>query len=146
MGQGDADDVCVLVVDDQDGIRESLRDVIEMGGSSLALATRGDEALPRLAMRGPCPIVLDQMMPRMTGLERMRALQASPDLATLPVVISTSAPALAPTGAPVLSKPIDITAPWGWMRLTCECSKRTTWIESALGVMPTKGSNGGLPT
>ena len=55
----------------------------------------------------------------MTGVEIVLALQASPDLATLPVVISTSAPALAPTSVPVLSKPTDITALSGWMRRTC---------------------------
>ncbi len=120
------DDVCVLVVDDDEGIRESLREVVEMVGCSAILAASGEEALAVLATHRPCLVILDLMMPTMTGTEMLEEMRKTPDLASLPVVISTSAPALAPAGVPVLSKPIDIAALWVWMRRTCHCTVAAT--------------------
>jgi CheY-like chemotaxis protein len=147
MGTDVLDELCVLVVDDDDGVRETLRDVVEMAGCSVILAASGEEALRVLATHRPCLIVLDLMMPTMNGLEVLQTLHATPALASLPVLISTSAPALAPAGTPVLSKPIDIPALWAWMRRTCHCSRGISWNdEASRGVTPTKGKNGELPT
>jgi CheY-like chemotaxis protein len=120
------DEVCVLVVDDDEGVRESLREVVEMVGCSAILASNGAEGLAWLATHRPCLVILDLMMPTMNGTEMLEAMRRSPDLAALPVVVSTSAPAMAPPGVPVLSKPIDIPALWVWMRRTCHCTVAAT--------------------
>ncbi len=109
----------VLVVDDDEGVRETLREVIEMAGCTAALANNGREALALLQSIRPCLIVLDLMMPVMNGAETLAALRAEPSLASLPVVISTSAPNRAPSGVPVLSKPINIDALWACIRRSC---------------------------
>jgi len=36
--------------------------------------------------------------------------------------VSTSAPHLAPSGVPVLPKPIEIAGLWAWLRRTCRCA------------------------
>jgi CheY-like chemotaxis protein len=118
------DDHCVLVVDDEEGVREALREVVEMAGCSAMVAANGAEALKLLAKCRPCLIILDLLMPVMTGAELLEAMGKQPELATLAVVISTSAPGRAPPGWPVLPKPVDIAAVWDWMRRTCRCTEQ----------------------
>jgi CheY-like chemotaxis protein len=119
------DEVCVLVVDDDEGVREALREVVEMAGCSAMLAASGEEALSLLTTVRPCLIILDLLMPTMTGMEMLEVMHERPELASLPVVISTSAPTLAPVGVPVLSKPVDIAAVWVWMQRTCRCAAKS---------------------
>lgn len=111
----------VLIVDDDEGVRETLRELVEMAGCAVELASNGAEALTMLRNRRPCLIVLDLMMPVMSGPELLEAMGKEPDLASIPVVISTSAPHKAPRGFPVLSKPINIDALWNWIKRTCHC-------------------------
>jgi CheY-like chemotaxis protein len=93
-----------------------------MAGCSALLAADGVEALSLLDEHRPCMIILDLMMPRMTGGEMVEVLRSRPELASLPVLISTSSPNRAPAGLPVLAKPIDIDALWNFMRKTCTCA------------------------
>jgi CheY-like chemotaxis protein len=112
---------CVLVVDDEPDIRETLREVIEMAGCTAITAKNGKEALALLANEHPCLIILDLLMPVMTGIEVLESMRTNPALSQLAVVVSTSAPHLAPAGVPILEKPIDIADVWQWMSRTCQC-------------------------
>jgi len=112
---------CVLVVDDEEDIRETLREVVEMGGCEAIVAANGADGLQLLAKRRPCLIILDLLMPVMSGEEMLEAMRKQPELAALPVVISTSAPERAPAGVPVLRKPLNLQALWDLMRLNCTC-------------------------
>jgi CheY-like chemotaxis protein len=113
---------CVLVVDDDENIRDTLRDVVEMAGCSAIVARNGVEALEVLARHQPCLIILDLLMPVMGGEQMLEEMKKEPAIASLPVVISTSAPERAPRGIPVVPKPIDIEALWEIMRRTCHCA------------------------
>jgi CheY-like chemotaxis protein len=113
---------CVLIVDDEADVRESLRDVVEMVGCSAVMAASAEEGLALLADDGRlCLVVLDLLLPGMTGAEMLEVMRREPTLSKMPVVISTSAPEQAPPGVPVLAKPIDIGALCGWMRSVCDC-------------------------
>jgi CheY-like chemotaxis protein len=122
---GSTDHMCVLVVDDEPDIRETLREAVEMAGCTAILAANGEDALKLMTSRRPCMVIVDLMMPVMTGLELLQAMQQVPALADLPVVISTSAPRRAPPGLPILPKPIDLSALWRWMRQNCSCSSES---------------------
>lgn len=111
-----------LVVDDEPDIRETLREAVEMAGCTAVLAANGADALELMASSRPCMVIVDLMMPVMTGIELLHAMQQVPALADVPVVISTSAPRRAPPGLPILPKPIDLSALWRWMRQNCSCS------------------------
>jgi CheY-like chemotaxis protein len=111
----------VLIVDDEEDVRESVRDVVEMVGCTAVMARNGAEALAFLATNQPCLVVLDLLMPGMTGNQMLEAMRQQPGHASTPVLISTSAPERAPHGVPVLAKPIDIDALCGWMRSVCHC-------------------------
>jgi CheY-like chemotaxis protein len=112
---------CVLVVDDDEDIRETLREVVEMAGRSVMLAANGAEALKVLEVQRPCLIILDLLMPIMTGNQLIDVMKNAPELSDIAILISTSAPGRAPPGIPVLPKPIDIGILWSWIRKTCTC-------------------------
>jgi CheY-like chemotaxis protein len=110
-----------LVVDDEEGIREALAELIEMIGCTAMMAANGQEALRLMAQQRPCMIILDLLMPVMSGEEMLAAMRQQPALASVPVLISTSAPGRAPAGMPVVAKPIDIEVVWDWIRRSCRC-------------------------
>jgi CheY-like chemotaxis protein len=65
----------VLVIDDDADIRESLREALEDAGYDVTTACNGREGLERLAQIGnPCVILLDLMMPVMSGPEFLQVL------------------------------------------------------------------------
>jgi CheY-like chemotaxis protein len=78
----------VLVVDDDDDIRTLVCLILASAGYEPIPASDGLEALRLLRERGrPSLILLDIMMPRMDGEALVAALNMSPDLRTIPVVI-----------------------------------------------------------
>ena len=98
----------VLIVDDEEGIRESLRDIFEDEGYEVKVACDGVEAMQLLSDDAPCVVFLDIIMPRMDGLEVWKAMKSDARLATVPVVITTSDPTRAPQGALTMRKPVDL--------------------------------------
>ena len=99
----------LLVVDDEPDIRESLRDALEDEGYRVAVARNGKEALEVLrTLEKPFAVILDIIMPVMSGAEFYAALQADPHFADTPVLISTSDASRAPSGVLIMKKPIDL--------------------------------------
>ena len=80
----------VLVVDDEAPVREVLRGVLTKTGYDVVVASNGASAL-ELVHAGPRPdlIVLDLMMPVMTGFEVLGALGANKKWAKIPVIVLT---------------------------------------------------------
>ena len=99
----------VLIVDDEEGIRESLRDIFEDEGYQVQVASDGVEAMQLLSDELPCVVILDIIMPRMDGVEVWNAMKADSKLAAIPIVVTTSDPNRAPQGALTMRKPIDLT-------------------------------------
>jgi CheY-like chemotaxis protein len=82
----------VLVVDDDDDIRETLCELLRDEGHTVVGSEDGARALEYLqAHAPPCLIILDLMMPVMDGWELFRRLQADPKLSAVPVVVVTAA-------------------------------------------------------
>ena len=101
----------VLVIDDNRDIREAIQSALEDEGYATEGAANGREGLDRLqAMARPCLILLDLMMPVMTGIEFLEALNAEPAFAGIPVVIVSAYDRLAQTAGATgfLPKPIDL--------------------------------------
>ncbi len=121
MTSGTAAPACVLVIDDEEDIRETLRDVIEMEGCSALLAASAQEGIKILETQKPCLIILDLMMPGMNGAEMLTLLRHDERLSNLPVLMSTSAPSRAPAGVALLPKPIDLDALCNWIHTNCGC-------------------------
>lgn len=101
----------VLVVDDDDEVRDAMTLALELAGYSVAAVEDGASALTWLAVH-PAPhlIVLDLMMPQIDGWVLLKALRANPARADIPVVLCTAAAIRPPLAHPALSlvhKPID---------------------------------------
>ena len=79
--------VTVLVVDDDPVIQKLLKVNFEMEGYVVILASDGVEGLERARAEQPDAVVLDVMMPRMSGLDVARALKADEDTASIPVLL-----------------------------------------------------------
>ena len=65
----------ILVVDDEPAVRDSLDRALRLEGYEVELAVDGAEALSRLATRPPDVVVLDLLMPGVSGFEAIGALQ-----------------------------------------------------------------------
>ena len=102
----------ILVVDDDDDIRETLVGLLEDEGYQVSAYPTGRDALDALqAGMAPRVILLDLMMPVMDGAEFRRAQLADPALAGIPVVLITAAglePIKRSDYSDVLRKPLKI--------------------------------------
>ncbi|HEX6875814.1 MAG TPA: response regulator transcription factor [Nocardioidaceae bacterium] len=78
----------VLVVDDDQAVRDSLRRSLEFNGYDVTLARDGAEALASIGQATPDALVIDVMMPRLDGLEATRALRAAGN--DLPILVLTA--------------------------------------------------------
>ena len=67
----------VLVVDDEKGVREALRQLLEYEGIEVKLATSGPEALEAYSEFHPHLVLLDVKMAGMDGLEALAKLRAA---------------------------------------------------------------------
>jgi CheY-like chemotaxis protein len=99
----------VLIVDDDDDVRETLQLILSDEGFEVTTAANGREAL-RVLRHPPRPavVLLDLRMPEMDGWQTVDALRAEGLLGEVRIVICTSAPTDAPEGFPVLAKPINL--------------------------------------
>jgi CheY-like chemotaxis protein len=80
----------VLLIDDDEMLRRSVRLVLEQGGWDVSEAENGRVALERLADARPDAIILDLMMPEMDGFEFLDAMRQRDDLRDIPVVVVTA--------------------------------------------------------
>ncbi len=80
----------VLLIDDDDVVRRSVRLALEPIGWHVAEAEHGLLALDALSAARPDVIILDLMMPEMDGFEFLDELRARPDWRDIPVVVITA--------------------------------------------------------
>ena len=85
-----SDGARILVVDDTPLNVKLLADLLRVKGFVVTTAASGPEALDRIAAERPDLVLLDVMMPEMSGYEVCTRLRANPETARLPVVMVTS--------------------------------------------------------
>ncbi|WJY74657.1 Response regulator MprA [Corynebacterium canis] len=78
----------ILVVDDEQAVRESLRRSLSFNGYDVTLADDGAAALEAIERDQPDLVILDVMMPRMDGLEVCRSLRSTGD--DRPILVLTA--------------------------------------------------------
>jgi FixJ family two-component response regulator len=72
----DLDDACVIVIDDDEGVRESLRSLLRSVGLKVALYGSVADFLAAKVPQGPCCLVVDIRLPGMSGLDLQAELAA----------------------------------------------------------------------
>ncbi len=80
----------ILVVDDNQQNLELIQAYLEDLECETAAARDGIEALEMVAQRKPDLILLDVMMPRMSGFEVCRRLKNNPETGDIPVIMVTA--------------------------------------------------------
>jgi len=80
----------VLVVDDDDGLRQLLRRMLEPEGYAVVEAENGRAALERLREISPSVILLDLMMPEMDGFEFVDEFRRHEAWRRIPIVVVTA--------------------------------------------------------
>ena len=109
-GENDGSGV-VLIIDDDESIREALAFALEFEKHPTAGASNGKDALEWLRQhRSPALILLDLMMPMMDGWQVLEHLRQDERLARVPVVVITAFGRDLGSAAqlPVLRKPIEL--------------------------------------
>jgi DNA-binding response OmpR family regulator len=77
----------VLIVDDEPNVLRMLGYALEVAGYAITTAQTGMEALGKVEIEQPDLVILDIMMPDMSGIEVCQQLRANPGTAHLPVII-----------------------------------------------------------
>ena len=100
----------VLVVEDEEDLREMMRDALELNGYHVVTAHDGQQAFDEIARIDElCLVILDLLMPGMNGWDFYEQMRKRSELASVPVVIHSSAPDNASAGVTrVLQKPMEL--------------------------------------
>ena len=80
----------ILIVDDEPSVRQLLRDILELEGHTVVEAADGPSALAQLQVEKPQLMLLDVMMPGMSGIDVLRVVRSLPELFDLPVLVLTA--------------------------------------------------------
>ncbi|HEY2775541.1 MAG TPA: response regulator [Candidatus Binatia bacterium] len=81
---------CVVLVDDEANIRETIAFILDAEGVEVATAADGVEGLAAIRRLKPKVVLLDVMMPRMDGYEVCRAIRQDANLIGTYVIILTA--------------------------------------------------------
>src|SRR6187397_3261421 len=80
----------ILVVEDEEALTTLLRYNLDAEGYEVETVGRGDDADTRLKEHVPDLVVLDWMLPGLTGIELCRRLRARPETKQLPIIMLTA--------------------------------------------------------
>jgi CheY-like chemotaxis protein len=80
----------VLIIEDDPLVSRMYQTVFEFEGFDVELARNGEEGLEKLKKNKPKMVLLDVMMPKMSGIEVLQEMKADPKTKNIPVVVLTN--------------------------------------------------------
>src|ERR1700712_4757457 len=80
----------ILIVEDEEALTQLLRYNLEAAGYEVETVARGDEADLRFKERAPDLVILDWMLPGLSGIEICRRLRARTETKSLPIIMLTA--------------------------------------------------------
>lgn len=80
----------VLVVDDSPTELHVMREMLVKNGFSVTTVSSGEEAIEILKKQKPDLVLMDVVMPGMSGFEATRAISKNPETAQIPIIICTT--------------------------------------------------------
>jgi DNA-binding NtrC family response regulator len=110
---GDAFHERILIVEDDAAARVGLEQLIRSWGFTVEAASDGDEALEKVTAFRPAIVLTDLVMPRMSGLELLRALREQGEHTTTVILtaqgtVETAVEAIKQGAYDYLTKPVDL--------------------------------------
>jgi DNA-binding response OmpR family regulator len=100
----------ILVVDDELAIRQLLTDLFVSEGYLVSQAANGEQALRELQLVEPNIVVIDLMMPVMSGLEFVAKCRQVPGCSALPIILMSAAYGAGRTAPRLLGTDIKVNA------------------------------------
>jgi putative two-component system response regulator len=132
----------ILVADDQASNRELLEELLSSEGFEVITAPDGVTALQKLSRRQVDLVVLDVLMPKMSGLEVCEKIKANPETYLIPVILTTSLSdkhdrinGIQVGADDFLSRPVDRTELVARVRSLLKLKQRTDELERAESVL-----------
>lgn len=80
----------VMLIEDEPNITEALRFILSRDGWQVSTHADGATALAEVVRRRPDVLILDLMLPGLSGLDILAGLRAAPETAALPVMMLTA--------------------------------------------------------
>jgi circadian clock protein KaiC len=86
----------ILIVDDEFGLADVISEALSDNGYSTSIAINGELGLAALREHKPALVLLDLMMPVLSGAEMLERMKQDPAHADIPVVLMTALPEAVP--------------------------------------------------
>ena len=83
-------DKTVLVVDDEPSILEVVNILLSSEGYTVLTASNGEEGLQKIREHKPDIVIMDVMMPKMSGFMVTKVVQKDPELKDIPILLLTA--------------------------------------------------------
>lgn len=81
----------ILIADDEEPVRELIKEVLSAGKHEFLLADSGSRALELLRSKGADLAIIDRNMPGLGGIDVLKVIRSDPKLAKLKVLMCTAA-------------------------------------------------------
>ncbi|MDA0263831.1 MAG: response regulator [Chloroflexi bacterium] len=103
----------ILVADDEPDMRALLADLLEEAGHQVTQAENGQIAVSQVQLDRPDLVLLDVLMPLMSGIQVLQRLRDNPTTENLPVILLTAF-SLSEQENQILDTPntYHVTKPW----------------------------------
>ena len=109
----------ILVVEDDQPLREAFALVFRELGYEVNTAANGEQALEHIRHQRPTFMFIDLVMPVMSGFRLIEMLQTDANLADIPMVAMTACSVTAPVGVKVMHKPFPTDTALELVRTYC---------------------------
>ena len=80
----------ILIVDDEEEVRASMREYLESNGFAITEAADGEEALARAFTEKPDLLLLDLRLPKVDGCQVCQTLKGNPITSVIPIIMVTA--------------------------------------------------------
>ncbi len=80
----------IMIIEDEEALALMLRYNLEKEGYLVAVESRGSKAIAEIEKNSPSVILLDWMLPEMSGVEICKLIRSKPDIKNIPVIMLTA--------------------------------------------------------
>ena len=80
----------VMVIEDEEALALLLKYNLEKEGYDVQIESRGGRALAEIEKNGPSVILLDWMLPELSGVEICKLIRSKPDIKAIPIIMMTA--------------------------------------------------------
>jgi len=80
----------ILIVEDDIPLRDMYQARLEMDGYQVIVADDGEEGLAKTTEEKPHLILLDLMMPKISGMDVLDIIKSTPEIKNIPVIVLTA--------------------------------------------------------